>query len=299
LRKLRWLPWVLAGALLSACAQKPPQAQFGSGLKPAPSNPQVLGQEREMFRLLNRDRQASGLKPLAYDERLADIARSHSLDMREHKFFDHISPNTGSPDNRLDAAGYRFRSARENLSEAPDVKSSQAGLMLSPHHHENIMAADVTHIGVGIVQGGVQDARNLTVTQLFATPGLEETLKQARQAILSSIGQKRAAASLPKVREEKRLSEIAEQNIDGLVADDLDATLEAAGGKIAEAVSQAKLSSVRAVLVGGQLLTDSGSFAPPPTLLEARASAFGLALKTVQQNNGRPMTLVLLVVGVN
>src|SRR5690606_3600973 len=118
-------------------------------------------------------------------------------DMRDHQFFEHESPNSGSLDDRLNASGYLFLNARENLSEAPDVERSQAGLMLSPPHHENIMAADVTHVGIGIVPGGVVDPRNLTVTQVFAKPGRQESVEEARTSILRSIQSARAKRGLP------------------------------------------------------------------------------------------------------
>ena len=110
-----------------------------------------------MFERLNRDRAASGLPPLEYDEHLADIGRAQSEDMRLHHFFAHESPMYGALDDRFDRAGYVAKVARENLAEAPDVETAQDGLMKSPHHHENIMARDVTKIGIGIVRAGVKD----------------------------------------------------------------------------------------------------------------------------------------------
>src|SRR6187399_2087716 len=128
---LQQLPCVVMGAWLWACSPGAGggNVQFGRGLTPAATNPEITKLEHQMFELLNRDRRAAGLGPLKYDEDLAAVARYQSQDMRDHKFFDHVSPNTGSPDDRLDAAGYLFLTVRENLSEAPDIKSSQAGLM--------------------------------------------------------------------------------------------------------------------------------------------------------------------------
>ena len=127
-----------------------------------------IGQERGMFERLNRDRKAQGCRALRFDERLSDVARHHSADMRDHRFFEHESPRTGGVDNRLDAAGYLLPTARENLSEAPDIERSQDGLLKARPHHENIMSEDVTHVGIGIVEGGVVDPRNVAVTQVLA-----------------------------------------------------------------------------------------------------------------------------------
>jgi uncharacterized protein YkwD len=47
--------------------------------------------ERQIHRLINRERQNHGLAPLAWDEQLTRIARNHSLDMARHRFFGHTN----------------------------------------------------------------------------------------------------------------------------------------------------------------------------------------------------------------
>ncbi len=150
-----------------ACGGVDP-AGFGEGVPKTEASPTVLVMERDMFERLNRDRAAGGLPPLAYDDDLAAIGRAHSDDMRGHHFFAHESPTTGTLENRLDRAGYVAVVGRENLAEANDVPTAQAGLMKSPGHHANIMSSDVTRIGIGIVKGGVLDPENYLFTQVFA-----------------------------------------------------------------------------------------------------------------------------------
>src|SRR5512135_3656843 len=77
---------------------------FGKGLRELPASPRVRELERQMAERLNADRKAQGKPALRYDDRLASVARSHSADMRDHGFLDHVSPTTGTPENRLDAA---------------------------------------------------------------------------------------------------------------------------------------------------------------------------------------------------
>ena len=101
-------------------------------------------------------------------------------------------PRFGLLEARLHRAGYLFRTARENLAEAPTVDESEEGLLKSPHHYENLMAKDITHIGIGIVQGGVQDPHNLTVTQIFSTPGKLESDTEAARALTNAVSQARA-----------------------------------------------------------------------------------------------------------
>lgn len=52
--------------------------------------------EREMLRLVNRERERRGLSRLSLDVALVRIARLHSLDMMESDFVGHVSPTTGT-----------------------------------------------------------------------------------------------------------------------------------------------------------------------------------------------------------
>src|SRR5512141_2928653 len=138
----RCLILALSGGLLmcSGCAAQGAagtraSGSFGMGLREVPASPRVRELKRQMAERLNADRKAQGKPALRYDERLAGVARSHSADMRDHGFLDHVSPTTGTPENRLDAAGYLFLVARENLAQADSVDNAQAGLMKSPRHH--------------------------------------------------------------------------------------------------------------------------------------------------------------------
>lgn len=249
-----------------------------------------------MFRLLNRDRAAQGLPPLVYDERLADVARFHSADMRDHRFFDHESPNSGSLQDRLVAAGYLFLEARENLSEAPDVERGQQGLLASPPHYANIMATDVTHVGIGIVPGGVHAPENLTITQVFARPGRAETPAQARAALIERIQAARADAGLPPAQLSPLLDELARAHVAELAEDE--ARLSGIADRITEEVSKRREKGLRGVVVGAQRLADSSAFQVPSALTSERGASFGVAVHPAQGPGGRPVLQVLLLVGI-
>ena len=250
-----------------------------------------------MHQRLNRDRAARGLPPLAYDERLAGIGRYHSADMRDKRFFAHESPTSGSLDDRLNAAGYLFVSARENLSEAPDVQSSQDSLLASPGHFANIMADDITHVGVGIVRGGVEDPTNLMVTQVFARPGRVETPQAAQEAILTSIQQARAGRGLKAAKLHAELEALAEQYIVELAPETTPSDLQQVGKRVSKEVGARGNLGFRGVLVVGQLLPDSDSLQLPQELLNSSSSALGLAVRQVSHASGRPMLQVLLLLG--
>jgi uncharacterized protein YkwD len=171
-----------------------------------------------MFLRLNRDRKDRGLPALRYDPRLAEVARFHSADMRDHHFFEHDSPTSGSLEDRLNSAGYLFLTARENLSEAPDVHTGQDSLLKSPGHYANIVATDITHIGIGIVPGGVQARENLTITQVFSQPGRAESGAAAADAVVRRIQTERSSHGMGAAQRHPFLDELAMLQVLLLVA---------------------------------------------------------------------------------
>lgn len=286
---------LLAAALAFAATQacKPaPAPRFGSGLAHVPASGGVQQLERSMFERLNRDRRAHGLPALRFDERLSDIARHHSADMRDHHFFEHESPRTGSVDNRLDAAGYAFLTARENLSEAPDIERSEDGLLNSPPHFANIMSNDVSHVGVGIVEGGVVDSRNITVTQVFARPAENEPPARAARHALERLDRERAARQRPPARRSPQLMQLAEKHLEDLDEHASPSSVERAGRGVVKALDGKEAGSV---MISAQIVSSSDQVGFPDALLEAPKCDVGLALRRAEGEHGRPALQLLLL----
>lgn len=65
--------------------------------------------EKEVHQEINERREARGLRPLEYDEQLQIIARSHSRDMAERKYFSHDSPEGKDFEYRYNEHGYSCR----------------------------------------------------------------------------------------------------------------------------------------------------------------------------------------------
>jgi uncharacterized protein YkwD len=120
--------------------------------------------ETEMLKLVNKERAAAGLKPLAADPELTEVARQHSADMFARGYFAHVTPEGRDPFDRIRAANIRFVAAGENLALAPTLQIAHTGLMNSPGHRANILARDFGRVGIGILDGGI---RGLMVTQNF------------------------------------------------------------------------------------------------------------------------------------
>lgn len=123
--------------------------------------------ERQLVALVNDERVAAGLAPLELDPRLVPVARAHATEMFRLRTFSHVSTVTGTPFDRLSAAGIRYTRAGENLAYARSVAIAHRGLMDSPGHRENILRPEFTRIGVGVISAG---AYGRMFTQLFLTP---------------------------------------------------------------------------------------------------------------------------------
>jgi uncharacterized protein YkwD len=120
--------------------------------------------EAAMLDMVNRERIAAGLKPLAPDPELREVARDHSTDMFARGYFAHQTPEGLDPFDRMRAADVSFQAAGENLALAPTLRVAHEGLMNSPGHRANILQKQFGRVGIGIIDGGM---RGLMVTQNF------------------------------------------------------------------------------------------------------------------------------------
>lgn len=265
---------------------------FGRGLSSVAATKSIRQKERAMFERLNRDRTQRGLEALLADERLTQVARHHSADMRDNSFFEHESAQTGSAEDRLDAGGYLFVVVRENLAEGRNVNGSQDQLLASSHHFDNIVATDVSHLGIGIVAGGVVDADNLTITQLFATPRHVQSPRAALASLRKRLRAERSILGRARMDYERTLMDLARQQIQELEDNPT--------AKALERVSQAVVAELNRKVKGGvqvMALTVSGpdQVRFPPSFVQCSDCGLGMATRRVQSERGRPLLQVLLI----
>jgi len=120
--------------------------------------------EQRMLDLVNQERVANGLQPLAPDPELTEVARRHSADMFVRGYFAHDTPEGRTPFDRMKDANVHFLTAGENLALAPTLSIAHNGLMNSPGHRANILRPQFGRVGIGIMDGGM---RGLMVSQEF------------------------------------------------------------------------------------------------------------------------------------
>ena len=146
----------------------------------SPLADQRLGKlEKQLAQMVNDARDDNGVRRLEYSDELAEVARAHSVEMRDKKYFAHESPtpNLRRPMDRYIAALNRTpRIVAENIYRAwgtqhqlgsADIEAAMKSFMNSPGHRENILLPSVTRLGIGIA---VDDTGNLWVTQMFEKP---------------------------------------------------------------------------------------------------------------------------------
>jgi uncharacterized protein YkwD len=110
--------------------------------------------QQAMLAEVNAIRARAGRAPLSLDARLSRAALAHSIDMLNRNRLGHGGGDGSDPGARITRAGYAWRSYRENVGAGyPDLRQAMAGWMGSPGHRDNILAADVTQIGLGFAAG--------------------------------------------------------------------------------------------------------------------------------------------------
>ncbi|MEF2966889.1 CAP domain-containing protein [Paenibacillus sp. M1] len=108
----------------------------------------------EVINLVNQERAKQGLKPLAADEELNNMALAKAKDMSQNNYFDHTSPTYGSPFQMMSQFGISYSYAGENIAMGQKTPADVVNAwMNSEGHRANILNANYTLIGVGYYNG--------------------------------------------------------------------------------------------------------------------------------------------------
>ncbi|HEX9996168.1 MAG TPA: CAP domain-containing protein [Abditibacterium sp.] len=133
--------------------------------------------EKAMWEIVNAERFSKNLPRLAWDGRMASVARAHSAEMRDKKYFAHQSPTPGLSeplDRYVAGIGKTPRLVAENVYRAwggrsfltdRDIRDAHDALMKSPGHRANILLSGPTKMGIGLAANATGD---IWLTQVFA-----------------------------------------------------------------------------------------------------------------------------------
>ena len=107
-----------------------------------------------MFAQHNQQRGANGLASLQLDGTLVAIARERAQDMATNNYFSHTTLTGGNVFGIMDAYGYVYALAGENIArnnypQSQSVQVAMDGFMNSPGHRANILEPQFTRVGIG------------------------------------------------------------------------------------------------------------------------------------------------------
>lgn len=250
--------------------------------------------EALLAHLLARERARHDLRPLQRDRRLDEVARAYSEEMAANGLLAHVSTASGAIQDRLAAAGYRYRFAAENLAEGTSLGDAHDGLLQSPGHRAAILSTESTRFGVGVARRGSPGSPGTWfITQVFARPAEPPARLELRGSIESQLEERRAERGLATPLD-PRLGElaarVAEELSDGRW---MDGALEE---RVATEIREVGFGGAGWRTVYGQAW-DGESLRLPADLEigEVRAMGVGVAVPP-SDGTARPATYVVLVV---
>lgn len=124
----------------------------------------------DIVRFTNEQRVRNGLPAFVTSTRLVDAARIHAQQMAQHQRMEHTISGATYPtlQSRLDAVGYQYRSAAENVAwNDQTAQSTVDGWMRSPGHRANILNSGLTEMGAAMARSAKGEPYWI---QVFGTP---------------------------------------------------------------------------------------------------------------------------------
>jgi len=265
----------------------------------APSSPAASAQEdattpaeaeQKLLALVNAARSDAHLKPVQPDDALAAAARAHSADMQAHGFFGHVSPTTGSPEDRLRAAHLLRARTGENLALSATAREAHQSLMDSPGHRAVLLDPEFTHVGIGVVIGPAPDGKR----ELFVTMEFEHeqpvALEDVPRLVLQATDMARMPHMEPRLVLDDALSDAA-RHATAILESDPSATVKAMGAA-RDALQHATKGAPACVMLLS--VPDVPSLPVPAAAADPRAERLGVA--AVRDPEGPESFRVILVV---
>jgi hypothetical protein len=139
--------------------------------------PGVLGEASEVtaqnvFQSVNSARAKEGSHQLIWNDSLAQAAQAKANDMIARNYWSHVTPDGKQPWSFIDATGYNYKLAGENLarnfSNTPNLVEAW---LASPTHRANLLHNAYQETGIAAVKGNMDGRETILVVQMFAATG--------------------------------------------------------------------------------------------------------------------------------
>lgn len=137
----------------------------------------------------NSQRQRNKEPALKINFKLAQAAQNKAEDMAGRNYWSHTTPDGKAPWIFIDAAGYAYKKAGENLAYGFKSSSDMVyGWMNSPPHRENILDPDYREVGFGIANSDnyIGKGPETIIVAMYAAPGRGVLGQSSDQAVNSA-----------------------------------------------------------------------------------------------------------------
>jgi len=156
----------------------------------------VLIIEKNLFELVNKEREKHNFPLLRLSPDLSHLARQHSQDMASLQKLSHLSSSGKSYEERLVEAEFYYISTGENVafSETFVAEFIHKPLMESSEHRKNILESAFDQVGIGAIY---VDNKGYYITQDFLQSLEIKEEEAAKTEIQKKINDLRRESSLP------------------------------------------------------------------------------------------------------
>src|SRR3954465_15098610 len=214
-RAIAFLATAAAALTAPAGAQASAQDAACPGADAVPTAATIAQASQATLCLLNNERAAAGLHPVAEAQGLTQPSAAYSARMVAERFFAHVSPDGGTLVDRLTAARYIAPdgdwTVGENIAwgqgDLATPRNIAVAWMNSPGHRHNILTGEFTEIGIGIALGTPTDPSwGATYTTDFGAVAGHEALATAASVPTAAPAAPtaRTAAKTTKAKTSKR-----------------------------------------------------------------------------------------------
>ncbi len=189
----------------------------------------------ELLDLLNETRRGEGLPELSCDARVDAIALAHSVDMQNNGFLGHQSPTTGTPADRVTAAGLHSGLVLENIGRDYTAAGIHRGLLASPGHRANLVSSGVNTCGIGVVAQETDGRTAFIATEVFLRFAQAIDVSAAPAEVLAAINRARTSRGAGELQAEENLRAAAQDAAQAFFAEPTltqDDVVERAGGSM-------------------------------------------------------------------
>ena len=220
-------------------------------------------------------RAAHGAGALARDAALERVAQAYAERMAAGHFFAHVSPDGDDMRKRLQAAGYAYISAGENLGCAPGVLAAHFGIEHSPGHRRNLLEPAHAALGVGLAWEEDPDGgRRAVLVELLARPARE--VKDPTAEAWAAVAARRRGAGLPPLERSELLEQMARDHARRMLAANTPAARLPRARPLTERIFEA--TDLHSAAVDILVADDPAQLAQAAHVLDAAARVAGVGV---------------------